>query len=90
MTNPTQVAQCIIEVAKTSKKPVLASWTGGARVQAGRELLDNSKVAHFNTPEVAVDAFSFLATYNRNQILLKQIPSPTDEIAHPDVDQAPV
>ena len=39
MTNPTQVAQCIIEGAKTSKKPVLASWTGGARVQEGRELV---------------------------------------------------
>jgi hypothetical protein len=30
--NPTQVAECIIEVAKASKKSVLASWTGGARV----------------------------------------------------------
>jgi acetyltransferase len=88
MTNPTQVAQCVIDAAKTSKKPVLASWTGGARVLAGRELLDNSKVAHFNTPEVAVDAFSFLATYNRNQILLKQIPSPSDELPAPDVSGA--
>ncbi|MGJ0428047.1 bifunctional acetate--CoA ligase family protein/GNAT family N-acetyltransferase [Methylobacter sp.] len=85
MTNPTQVAQYIIEGAKSSQKPVLASWTGGARVQEGRNLFGNSKIAHFNTPEVAVDAFSFLATYNRNQILLKQIPSPSDELAHPDV-----
>jgi acetyltransferase len=88
MTNPTQVAQCIIDGAKTSKKPVLASWTGGARVQDGRNLFANSKVAHFNTPEVAVDAFSFLANYAQNQILLKQIPSPTDELARPDVDGA--
>lgn len=88
MTNPTQVAQCVIDAAKTSKKPVLASWTGGARVQAGRELFDNSKVAHFNTPEVAVDAFAFLATYNRNQILLKQIPLPTAELPDSDVNGA--
>lgn len=86
MTNPTQVAQCIIDGAKTSKKPVLASWTGGARVQDGRNLFANSKVAHFSTPEVAVDAFSFLANYAQNQILLKQIPSPLDELARPDVE----
>ena len=86
MTNPTQVAISIIEGAKTSKKPVLASWTGGAKVQEGRELFANSKVAHFSTPEVAVDAFSFLAKYAQNQILLKQIPSPTDELVKPDIE----
>ena len=86
MTNPTQVALSIIEGAKASKKPVLASWTGGERVQEGRDLFANSRVAHFNTPEVAVDAFSFLAKYAQNQILLKQIPSPTDELATPDVE----
>ena len=88
MTNPTQVAQCLIDAAKTSNKPVLASWTGGARVQEGRNLLDNSKVAHFNTPETAVDAFSFLAKYTQNQILLKQIPSPSKELSAPDVTGA--
>ncbi len=88
MTNPTQVAECIIEGAKNSKKPVLASWTGGSRVQQGRELFANSKVAHFTTPEIAVDAFSFLASYTQNQILLKQIPLPSDELLSPDVTGA--
>jgi acetyltransferase len=73
MTDPTQVAKCIIAGAQHSQKPVLASWTGGSRVQAGRSLFANSKVAHFMTPEVAVDAFSFLAKYTQNQILVKQI-----------------
>jgi acetyltransferase len=85
MTEPTRVAQCIIEGAKTSHKPILASWTGGAKVQAGRDLFANSNVAHFNTPETAVDAFSFLANYAEHQILLKQIPTATDELAQPDV-----
>jgi acetyltransferase len=88
MTNPTQVAQCIVDGAKASKKPVLASWTGGARVQEGRNLFATSEIAHFSTPEVAVDAFSFLANYTQNQILLKQIPSPSVELATPDVDGA--
>jgi len=85
MTEPTLVAQCIIDGAKTSHKPVLASWTGGVKVQVGRDLFANSKVAHFNTPETAVDAFAFLANYAENQILLKQIPTATNELIQPDV-----
>jgi acetyltransferase len=85
MTDPAQVAEHIIAGAKAGKKPVLAAWTGGAKVQQGRNLFANSKVAHFNTPETAVDAFSFLASYSRNQILLKQIPLPAEQSAPPDV-----
>ncbi|MDD1612908.1 MAG: bifunctional acetate--CoA ligase family protein/GNAT family N-acetyltransferase [Methylococcaceae bacterium] len=88
MTDPTKIAYCVIEAAKTSSKPVLASWTGGAKVEEGRELFENSRVAHFDTPEVAVDAFSFLAKYHNNQILLKQIPSISEELPSPDVDGA--
>jgi acetyltransferase len=88
MTNPTQVAECIIERANKTQKPILASWTGGQRVLEGRALFANSRVAHFNAPEIAVDAFSCLAKYTRNQILLKQIPSPSKEARPPNVDGA--
>ena len=88
MTNPTQVAMQVIEGAKNTDKPVLASWTGGVKVQEGRHLFANSNVAHFSTPEVAVDAFAMLTHYMRNQILLKQIPSPSPELATPDVEGA--
>ncbi|MDD5273100.1 MAG: GNAT family N-acetyltransferase, partial [Methylovulum sp.] len=88
MTHPTQVALSIIDGAKASTKPVLATWTGGARVQEGRNLFANSNVAHFSTPEVAVDAFAFLANYTQNQILLKQIPLPAEDMATPDVTGA--
>lgn len=85
MTDPTRVAECIIEGAKGCNKPILAAWTGGTRVQAGRDLFANSSIAQFSTPEVAVDAFSFLSHYTQNQILLKQIPSAAQELANPDV-----
>ncbi|MBS3953045.1 MAG: bifunctional acetate--CoA ligase family protein/GNAT family N-acetyltransferase [Methylomicrobium sp.] len=86
MTDSKQVAELIISASKTTQKPVLASWTGGNRVQEGRRLFDNSRVAHFSTPEVAVDAFSFLARYTQNQILLKQIPSAQNEQVTHDVE----
>ena len=88
MTDPTRVAEYIIDGAQSTDKPVLASWTGGSRVQKGRDLFAASRVAHFNTPEMAVDAFSFSARYSQNQKLLKQIPSPGEELASPDVDGA--
>ncbi len=88
MTEPTQIAQCIIDGAKNSSKPVLASWTGGAKVIDGRNLFTNSKVAHFSTPETAVDAFAFLANYAENQILLNQIPKSREEQAEPDAEKA--
>jgi acetyltransferase len=86
MTDPAQVAQCIIDGSKGSNKPILAAWTGGARVQAGRDLFAGSHIAQFTTPEVAVDAFSFLSHYTQNQILLQQIPaSLPQERTSPDV-----
>ncbi|WP_305910145.1 bifunctional acetate--CoA ligase family protein/GNAT family N-acetyltransferase [Methylomarinum sp. Ch1-1] len=86
LTEPTQIAAAVIDEAAISSKPVLASWTGGEKVQPGRALFACSKVAHFNTPEAAVDAFSFLAQYRRNQILLKQIPLPSAQQPEPDID----
>ena len=88
MTDPTKVAELVIEAAKKSDKPVLASWTGGNRVQEGRDLFANSRVAHFTTPEVGVDAFSFLARYRRNQRLIQQIPSPRAVGRQADIDGA--
>lgn len=88
MTRPTQVAESVIDGAKDSTKPVLATWTGGARVEEGRALFANSNVAHFNTPEEAVDAFALLANYTQNQILLKQIPLPIASEPKPDVTGA--
>ncbi len=88
MTDPEKVAHLLVAAAEHTDKPVLASWTGGKRVEFGRSVFDNSKVAHFNTPEMAVDAFSFLAQYNQNQILLKQIPSGETTLISPDIDGA--
>ncbi len=85
LTKPTEIAETVIGVAETSLKPIMASWTGGDKVQQGRAMFAGSKVVHFNTPEAAVDAFSFLVQHRRNQILLKQIPLPEIEKAAPDI-----
>jgi len=75
MTAPTQVAEAVIKSAENSKKPILTSWMGGTQVEEARQLLNEARIPDFNMLEDAVDAFSFIGTYNRNQRLLLQTPA---------------
>ena len=75
MTRPTDVAQTVIESAAKSNKLVMTTWLGGPQVNEARELFRKAHVPCFRTLENAVDAFSYVAAYNRNQRLLLQTPS---------------
>ena len=75
MTQPTQVAEALIESAEKSNKPIMTSWMGGKQVEEARQLFNNARIPDFRTLENAVDAFSFIARYNRNQRLLLQTPA---------------
>lgn len=75
MTEPEKVAEELVKSAAKSKKPILTSWMGGEQVKGGREVLKSARIPNFNTLENAVDAFSFIGTYNRNQRLLLQTPA---------------
>jgi acetyltransferase len=89
MTRPTEVAEAVVAAAKNSKKPVISSWMGGGQVAAAREIFNNAHVPDFHTLENAVDAFSYLARYNKNQRLLLQTPAPlTRGQKEPDRDGA--
>lgn len=81
-------AQGVIDGARGSRKPVLASWMGERLVAAGRKLLVDAGIPHFIAPEGGVDAFAYLASYRRNQIALLQVPEPLSENNSPDVGLA--
>ena len=76
MTRPTEVAEAVIRSAERNKKPIMTSWMGGDQVEAARQLFNDARVPNFRLLENAVDAFSYLARYNRNQSLLLQTPGP--------------
>ena len=78
MTQPTAVAEAVIKSAAKSKKPIITSWMGGWQVEDARKLFNNAHVPDFRTLENAVDAFSYLARYNKNQRLLLQTPGGTN------------
>jgi len=89
MTKPTEVAEAVIKSAEKSNKPIMTSWMGGEQVEKARALFNHAHVPDFRTLENAVDAFSYLARYNRNQRLLLQTPARlTRGQEPPDVDGA--
>jgi acetyltransferase len=88
MTRPTEVAAAVVEVAKTSSKPVLACWMGEAQVHEGRRLFKLAGMPYFTTPEPAVEVFSFLSAFYENQRLLMQTPGPLSQEVEPDVEGA--
>jgi acetyltransferase len=75
MTRPTDVARTVIETAATSDKLVMTTWLGGPQVHEARELFREARIPSFITLENAVDAFSYVAAYHRNQRLLLQTPA---------------
>jgi acetyltransferase len=74
MTEPTAVAEAVLKSAAKTGKPIMTSWMGGKQVEGARRLFSDAHLPDFRTLEHAVDAFSYLARYNKNQRLLLQTP----------------
>ncbi|HEX9626204.1 MAG TPA: bifunctional acetate--CoA ligase family protein/GNAT family N-acetyltransferase [Acidiferrobacterales bacterium] len=88
MTRPLAAAETVVEAAKTGPKPVLTCWMGGHQVDEARALFDRQQIAHFDTPEASVEAFSYLASYRLNQELLMQVPDSLGRRSEPDREGA--
>jgi acetyltransferase len=87
-TAATTCAEGVIAAAADAHKPVLASWMGQALVESGRDNFSGAGIPHFTSPESAVEAFAYLAAYQRNQEALLQAPPPLQRNDTPDVEGA--
>lgn len=76
MSQPDEVAKEIISIAQKNEKPILTCWFGEQQVKSARNLFSANNIPSFSTPESAIEAFSYLASYHHNQQLLMQIPAP--------------
>lgn len=74
MTKPDSVAKAVARIAAETSKPILAAWLGGERVREGAEILAESGVPVYRTPEQAVGAFMTLVDYSRNLETLYETP----------------
>jgi acetyltransferase len=88
MTKPLESAQAMIALANTHSKPLLTCWMGETQVAEAREAFARAHKPHFRTPEPAVEVFSHLSAYYRNQKLLMQMPSPLSHHVEPDIESA--
>lgn len=88
MTKPLESAQALIDLTNTHSKPLLTCWMGEAQVAEARDAFTKAHRPHFRTPEPAVEVFSHLSAYYRNQKLLMQMPGPVAHHVAPDVESA--
>src|ERR1700690_2227763 len=75
MTNPTQIAETLVPYAKSTGKPVLASWMGGDDVTQGDEILRRAGIPAFAYPDAAAVAFNYTWKYARNLKDLYETPA---------------
>lgn len=80
MTDPTLTAERLREVVSRADidKPVLASWMGGASVQAGIEILNRADIPNFGYPDTAARTFCAMWRHASNLAALYETPEPID------------
>ncbi len=75
MTDSTATAQALCDAARGADKPILASWMGGAGVEAGKALLNAAGIPTFEYPDTAARAFALMWRYNDNLRALYETPA---------------
>jgi acetyltransferase len=78
MTDPTATAERLAPYARSTKKPVLASWMGGAEVAAGESILNGAGIPTFDYPDTAARAFTNMWKYTYNLRGIYETPEPAE------------
>ncbi|QPC85055.1 bifunctional acetate--CoA ligase family protein/GNAT family N-acetyltransferase [Phototrophicus methaneseepsis] len=78
MTDPTQTAEALRSYAHIEGKPVLASWMGGASIEAGERILNRANIPTFAYPDTAMRLFNYMWKYSYNLRALYETPMPLD------------
>jgi acetyltransferase len=74
----TEIADACLPLVRGARDRVMACWLGEAAVAAARARFVEAGIADYATPEQAVHAFAMLATYRRNQALLMEAPTASE------------
>jgi acetyltransferase len=76
MTDPTQTAEQLRRVSQEApKKPILASWMGGADVADGEAILNRAGIPTFSYPDTAAQVFNYMWRYADNLRAIYETPS---------------
>jgi len=72
---PTETAKALVEVARTSRKPLLTSFMGEIMVGEALDILRRAHIPVFSTPERAVRAYMNMCQYTRNLSNIYETPA---------------
>ena len=75
MAEPTLTAERLKAYAKSTGKPVLASWMGGTEVAAGVDILNRAGIPTFPFPDTAARIFDYMWLYSYNLRGLYETPA---------------
>lgn len=81
------IARACLPLVRENGQRVMSAWLGDAAVAQARQLFEQAGVPDYRTPEEAVRAFAMLQTYRRNQEMLTEAPSASENAA-PDLAAA--
>lgn len=84
----TDPALALVQAASASRKPVLASWVGGASQEPARRLFVDAGIPSYDTPRQAVRGFMQLVNFRRNRETLMETPPSQPEAFAIDVARA--
>ncbi|HZE24570.1 MAG TPA: CoA-binding protein, partial [Blattabacteriaceae bacterium] len=63
MTEPEQAAGLVRKAAEAIKKPLIASWMGGSRMQLAANVLNEARIPTFEYPDAAARSFAYMWRY---------------------------
>ena len=79
MTEPERTAEELRSLGTSARKPILASWMGGARVAAGEAILNEAGIPTFAYPDTAARMFHAMWRYSDNLRALYETPALPDD-----------
>jgi acetyltransferase len=88
LARPAESAEAVVAASRGKAKPIVACWMGEELVRSAHARFVEAGLPAFAAPESAVEAFGLLASYARNQRLLRQVPGPLAADAVPRLDRA--
>ena len=71
----TQVAQAVADVARSTWKPIIATWMGAKDVEEGRRIFVENNIPNYDTPEEAVRTYVNMCRYKRHLDQLYETPA---------------
>jgi acetyltransferase len=74
MTEPETAAGLLRHAAENIRKPLLASWMGGSRMQLAANVLNEARIPTFEYPDAAARSFAYMWRYSSNLQALYETP----------------